>query len=404
MTAIASPDGFRILGEAAGDSAGFSVSSAGDINGDGYDDLMVGAPDFGAGDAGAGYVIFGSPTVGGSVDNVDYEGNIFADFNGNTAADETWVGGRADDRWAIIGGPFVGGGADVMHGGQGNDLMEVPDLAFLLADGGTGSDTLFFTAGVTMVDTDFRKLQEMETLRLADAAFDITLGQNADRAFSGRSLTIDGILVTNSAVTIDGADMLQDLSADFRNNAASMVLHGGDGSDTLRGGSGADDIGGGGGADSLIGGHGLDEFEVTDGDTVADLARNGEGLFVDGLMSTALSVAMVGDDTVLTIGGTVDVTLEGQPYALAGFTAQQTGTGVLVTYSQPPGDLFLSDIGNGTRGFAMYGSGRIQLRPGGFSVGTAGDVDGDGFDDILVGTGGGYLGGGGYYNAPGSPT
>ncbi len=399
MTALGSPDGFRILGEANA-AAGFSVSAAGDLNGDGFDDLMVGAPNNLPSNTGAGYVIFGSSTIGGSVDNVDFEGATFADLNGNTAADETWVGGRDNDHFAIIGGPFVGGGADVMHGGQGNDLMEVPDLAFLLADGGTGADTLFFTQGVTMVDADFRKLQEMETLRLANAAFDITLGQNADRAFSGRTLTIDADLVTNAAVSIDGGDMLQNLSADFRNNATSIFLHGGDGSDTLRGGAGADDIGGGGGADSMTGGHGLDEFQVTDGDTVADLARNGgEGLFVVGLMNTSLSVATVGADTVLTIGGTVDVTLQGPAYALAGFTAQDTGTGVLVTYNQPPGDLFLSDIGDGTRGFVMYGTTNgIQADQAGFAVATAGDVDGDGFDDILVGTGGGLLNAGGYYN------
>ena len=56
------PDGFIIQGDAAGDHAGWSVSAAGDVNGDGFDDLIVGAPygDDGGTDAGEAYVIFGA--------------------------------------------------------------------------------------------------------------------------------------------------------------------------------------------------------------------------------------------------------------------------------------------------------------------------------------------------------
>jgi len=62
LSALNGSDGFRLDGAAAGDRAGYSVSAAGDINGDGVDDLIVGAiladPN-GNADAGSSYVRFG---------------------------------------------------------------------------------------------------------------------------------------------------------------------------------------------------------------------------------------------------------------------------------------------------------------------------------------------------------
>ena len=64
--------GFAIHGVSAGDFAGSSVSSAGDVNGDGLDDLIVGAPyDDPNGDiydnSGAAFVVYGK-TDGGAVE------------------------------------------------------------------------------------------------------------------------------------------------------------------------------------------------------------------------------------------------------------------------------------------------------------------------------------------------
>ncbi len=61
---VSSGKGFRIFGADDGHQAGFSVSSAGDINGDGFDDLVIGAR-YGDGssnskfEAGEAIVVFG---------------------------------------------------------------------------------------------------------------------------------------------------------------------------------------------------------------------------------------------------------------------------------------------------------------------------------------------------------
>src|SRR4029079_16955751 len=105
--------GVIIQGDAAGDWAGRSVSAAGDVNGDGYDDLIVGAPEGsdGGDQAGEAYIIFGSDF--GAIESTLQTGSSGADI---------LIGNRAG---VTLSG---GGGADVFRGGAGDDEIRIPDL------------------------------------------------------------------------------------------------------------------------------------------------------------------------------------------------------------------------------------------------------------------------------------
>src|SRR5690349_6497862 len=64
LAALDGRTGFRLDGEAAGDQLGASIASIGDVNGDGFDDIIVGAPDAqpNGSHSGSSYVVFGWTT------------------------------------------------------------------------------------------------------------------------------------------------------------------------------------------------------------------------------------------------------------------------------------------------------------------------------------------------------
>jgi hypothetical protein len=108
--------GFRITGQNAGDDAGSAVSSAGDFNGDGFDDILIGAstakPPGGGSSTGAAYVVYGGKTIDSNITLGTAKG---LKINGIASGDSL------GDAVALAGDVNNDGFSDILIGASGND-------------------------------------------------------------------------------------------------------------------------------------------------------------------------------------------------------------------------------------------------------------------------------------------
>ncbi|MEM0978674.1 MAG: hypothetical protein AAGH78_00230 [Cyanobacteria bacterium P01_H01_bin.58] len=114
LDALDGSNGFTLVGPTNNDATGTAVSHLGDINADGLDDLIIGAPEAAQG-RGEGYVVFGAPNLGssGSVDLADLNGNNGFVINGVGGLNVTGQPDRARTGAAVSNiGDFNGDGVN----------------------------------------------------------------------------------------------------------------------------------------------------------------------------------------------------------------------------------------------------------------------------------------------------
>ncbi len=313
-----STGGFVINGEAGSDYSGYSVSNAGDVNGDGLDDLIVGAY-YKNGQAGRSYVVFGK-SDNGAINLAAVAGGTggFA-INGEAASDNS--------------------GYSVSSAGDVN----------------------------------------------GDGLADLIVGASSSNAGAGRSYVVFG-KSDNAAIN------LSEVAAGtggFVINGQSSLDHSGYSV------SSAGDVNGDGFADLIVGAYGA---------YGGDLSRPGRSYVVFGKSSgTAINLSEVAagtggfvingqsadDQSGRSVSSAGDVNGDGLADLIVGApysdpaAVNSAGRSYVVFGKNNNTPIDLSAVAQGTGGFVINGQSAYDTS--GFSVSSAGDVNGDGLADLIVG-------------------
>jgi len=173
LSTLDGEEGFVINGIDSADYSGGSVSSAGDVNGDGFDDLVIGAfkaDQAGGSDAGESYVIFGS---------INGPGNVITTSAGTgTAIAESFVGSAGDDTFSAVAAD------DSVSSGAGDDSIGVTGNDFFTIDGGSGEDTLSLDVDLDLTAVGSNnKVSGIEKIDLGDGNGSQTLTLDLDDVF-----------------------------------------------------------------------------------------------------------------------------------------------------------------------------------------------------------------------------
>ncbi len=410
LSSLNGTNGFVCNGVATSDQSGISVDAAGDINGDGIDDLIIGARYADPNailQAGTSYIVFGSPTLGASgslelsslngtngfaingVDALDNSGFSVAgagDINGDTIADLLISAHTADpnatnaagETYVVFGGPSVGASGSL-------NLATLNGTNGFVINGIDASDNSGFSvSGASDVNGD-----GMDDLIIGARYADPNALANAGESY---------IVFGGPGVGASGS-----LNLSALNGANGFVLNGIDVGDTSAFSvSGAGDVNADGFADVIIGARNGDPngqssagecYIVFGGASVGasgslnlSTLNGANGFILNGIANGDFCGQSVSDARDPNGDGFADV-IVGAP---AADPNGNLGAGEsYIVYGGPAvgaGGIVNASALNGTTGFALRGI--VAGDQIGILVASPGDVNGDGVDDLIIGANG----------------
>jgi len=400
LSSLDGTSGFTLNGESLNHKSGHSVSNSGDVNGDGYDDVIIGAPT--PNTFGQSYVVFGkgsgfSQTIELSeldgINGFKISGSIGSGLTGSSVSSAGDFNGDGFDD-IIIGSPF---GDPVGRSNAGK--------SYLVYGKNTGFPPVLYTHNITSstgfdLNGPVGGYQSGGSVSAAgdvngDGFDDIIIG--ADRA---RSISFPYEFNVGQSYVVFGTNATFSLDFDLANldGTNGFTINGVNAADASgRYVSGAGDINGDGIDDILIGADLADINGNNSGlsyviygkntgfSSILELSSlNGEeGFVINGNVSNinSGSVSAAGD---INSDGVDDI------YIGAGFAdpnGNNSGQGYVVFGKK---DVFpilvnLTSL-NGSNGFTINGISAGNLVGG--SGSGSGDVNGDGKDDLIITAGG----------------
>ncbi len=343
-----------LIGEDPGDGAGFIVAPAGDQDGDGLADVLVASTQHvdedldGSLVEGAVYVVTGP--ISGDIDLADSAGRIVGSGVGEGFAWAIAGGGDVDGdgvddilvgAWARDGGEWMMAGAVGIFYGPVLETRHWSEAdAWLL--GSMAADAAGWSVAFAG-DTD------------GDGTDDVlvgAIGHDEGGAEAGAAFLVRGPIA--GEIYLDDADAILIGETDFASTGTSVA--------------GAGDVDGDGLDDLLIGAPGIDRAYVVLSPVSGEMSLALADVTIDG--------NGISSETGFSLAGLGDMDGDGLGEVLVGAPHGESG-GAYLFMGPTSGDLTLNSAT-----LALVG-GRGDLA--GFSVASAGDTDGDGVNDLVVG-------------------